>query len=648
MKKVKDLPEIDRLGDDGMVLCSQDEQHLSKIKRKHLTSNGGNGGLLYWKETEDKIYNERDVVPFNQDSVIVEIDDGFDGMYHNKHFEVFGKSFPYVVQDPNGRKRALKQAKGYGIVSTDGYVDHIPSGYLFQTQQNQTGFNFEYTYDEIMDTSSEGWHEKWMNKTYIPWISCKLNSNHTKFIGTVTLNCQNEYGDIWVGNSQVLEDADPGIWDPSFSNATATTTKTNGVREADEYNTYSLTSCQFIFILSCSCQTNYSDPTNYDNYNITNISKMCKNGSDNGIKYTRYMENLGSITNAYGETFGVWTYRSGGSIGEYIVDRAPANTAEWTDDNGIIWDITMLPAHWLKDRIVPEDEGQDAYWTNYDLEFPEFEKDFDELTEVDLGTTHNHWSYYPDANPQDTDEPSSYGNYNLSLESQDIYATNLIQLGKDIMEALGIRSYKGILPDEIPEDMSYKTRASMQVTDDFTAFSAGLVDINDVYEEKFRVDAKNGDIYENGQKLSEKYAPVGSSIPAVLPFSATAQKIGTWIDGRDVYRVAYYEHNNSSKSTKEFTLATMPYSDNCTVRDAIVVGSTVMKTTTAASTTYLPLPLNGTSSSSYGTSYGHRCLTAFVDNGDSTCDVVLKISVPTYGAGGWSYYGLMAVIDFVV
>ena len=282
------------------------------------------------------------------------------------------------------------------------------------------------------------------------------------------------------------------------------------------------------------------------------------------------------------------------------------------------------------------------------MEFPEFEKDFDELTEVDLGTTHNHWSYYPDANPQDTDEPSSYGNYNLSLESQDIYATNLIQLGKDIMEALGIRSYKGILPDEIPEDMSYKTRASMQVTDDFTAFSAGLVDINDVYEEKFRVDAKNGDIYENGQKLSEKYAPVGSSIPAVLPFSATAQKIGTWIDGRDVYRVAYYEHNNSSKSTKEFTLATMPYSDNCTVRDAIVVGSTVMKTTTAASTTYLPLPLNGTSSSSYGTSYGHRCLTAFVDNGDSTCDVVLKISVPTYGAGGWSYYGLMAVIDFVV
>ena len=641
MKKVKDLPEIDRLGDDGVVLCSQDEQHLSKIKRKNLTSNGGNGGLLYWKETEDKIYNERDVVPFNQDSVIVEIDDGFDGVYHQKHFEVFGKSFPYAVEEPNGRKRALRQARGYGIVSTDGYVDHIPSGYLFQTDKQ--GFNFEYTYDEIMDTSSEDWGLKWVGKNYIPWISCKLNSNHTKFIGTVTLNCQNGYGDIWNGTDN------PGIWDPRFYNATSTT-KTNGVREANEHNTYSLTRCQFIFILSCSCQTNYSDLTNYDNYNITNVSKMCKNGADGGVSYTRYMKNLGHISSAYGETFGVWTYRSGGSIGEYIIDRSPANTAEWTDDNGIIWDITMLPASWMKDHIDPDEEDQhDDYWTYYDLKFPEFEKDFDELTEVDLGVTHNHWSYYPDANPQDTDEPSQYGNYNLSMESQDIYATNLIQLGKDIMEALGIRSYKGILPDEIPEDMSYKTRASMQVTDDFTAFSAGLVDSNGVYEEKFKVDAKNGDVYENGQKLSEKYVAIGTPAPAELPYSTTPQKIGTWIDGRDVYRVVHYIKSNSVLTTKKFYLVpSLTPTDGYTIRDAIVVNSSAYYKTTAASTTFLIFPSNGSSSSSYGTSYGSRCVAEFESNGDGTYALDVRILQPSYGGSSWSFYTFVAVVDYVI
>lgn len=617
MKKVTDLPEIDRLGDDGMVLCSQDEQHLSKIKRKHLTSNGGNGGLLYWKETEDKIYNERDVVPFNQDSVIVEIDDGFDGMYHQKHFEVFGKSFPYVVEEPNGRQRALNQARSYGIVSTDGYVGHLPSGYVFTPSDNT--FNYEYRYEDIMNHDTDTWsHTSTMDVIYSPGLS----ASRTNFMGYITLHCENHVGDIWKGVEQ------PWHWGGAWANYADNHANQRTSREVDEYNTFECNS-KFLFLLTC---------TNY----VENEQETIGTGINNSVSYRVMGWNslAGKVEQILAtEIFGAWTRKyDGRHVDNIIIDRSPGNTCYFTDENSILWILTVLPVSWDIDaRGVSQ----------YEIKLPDFERDFDELSVLDLGDLYDHWSYYNGADP--VDETTGYGNDVINEETRAKYSHRMAELGKTIMSALGVRTYKGILPDEIPEDMSYKTRASMQVTDDFTAFSAGLVDSNGVYEEKFKVDAKNGDVYEDGQKLSDKYIAIGTPVSAELPYSTTPQKIGTWLDGRDVYRVVYYLKSDSVLTTTKFYLVpSLTPTDGYAIQDAVIVNSSVYYKTTATSTVFLIFPASGSSSSSYGTSYGNRYLTEFSNNGDGTYALDVRIVKPTYGAYNFSFYTFVAVVDYVI
>lgn len=74
---VGNLPLIDRLDDDDVILCSDDDQHVKRLKGKDIK--GGRGrGLIYWEEDENKIYR-------------LEVNEG-DKWFDNGRFEVAGNA----------------------------------------------------------------------------------------------------------------------------------------------------------------------------------------------------------------------------------------------------------------------------------------------------------------------------------------------------------------------------------------------------------------------------------------------------------------------------------------------------------------------------------------------------------------------------
>ena len=201
--------------------------------------------------------------------------------------------------------------------------------------------------------------------------------------------------------------------------------------------------------------------------------------------------------------------------------------------------------------------------------------------------------------------------------------------------------------DELTEHVNYISRTSMQITPDGTCFSAGEMDNEDNYTERFRVDAVNGDIYENGQKLSRKYLQMADVHGPSLIFSDTPTKIGTWPDGRDVNRVAY--HFNGSSTVSSYTLASsQSYTPEYGPSDVVCVDTFAAVITSPTNMEYEYFPLPGDYYRNSNTSMGFGYDVSIVTNNDN-CNVVFDlVPPPDKPTSVLQYYGLVIVVDYVI
>lgn len=646
--RTSNLPETESLQDDEKILCSPDDEHLYKIKKRFITGAGASkGGLMYWTETKDKIYSQIPGTPFNQQAVINEVYDGVskDG-YHLWHFEVFGREFGFSAEEQGGRDRALRQARGYGIVSTDGFEGHIPQNYAIYPKT--TAFNIQYTKDQILNYDQTVWE----GKPYFAILSIQdLYNEHwdqdhferTSFMGFITLRTENHAGDLWYGFNG------PGRWGSGFVNW-KTDVGWGGYRQGrisdPEVNVFQAVDAKYIFFLTCTGFTRYANEEDYTDYTISDNDGTLSVG----LSYTAYgHDNVTGVYKIGNETPGTWSWDGPDPtyIQDEIYDRSPMNTCYFNDENGIEWALTIIPANWTGEYVYTP-KGWDYKYL--DPVFPEIDRNFTDLSEINIGPVRNHWCYYDGADPVDTQHPTE-NILKLSDKSFSTYGKNMGQIGRDIIKALGVTTYKGVIPDDVPEHIKYITRTSMQITSDGTCFSAGELDGEDNYTENFRVDAVKGDIYEKGQKLSEKYAQMTDLPKPMLPFSATPVQIGTWIDGRPVWRVVYYRHNTEYQSVTSHLLCTLPLTKGYSSSDAVLtyVSLATNLMSGKSSPQWTPLPMDGNSYRRLSTSMGPRYFIRFLHNVNG-CRVFAEIDIPDYGwdMDYWPYLDICIVAEFVV
>ena len=646
--RTKNLPETESLQDDEKILCSPDDEHLYKIKKRFITGAGASkGGLMYWTETKDKIYSQIPGVPFNQQAIIYEKFDYVDkDGWHHWYFEVFGKKITYVAEEPNARDRALREARGYGIVSTDGFEGHIPQNYAIYPKV--TSFNMQFTREQILSHDPIAWEDT----SDIAMISLQdLYNEHlyergferTSFMGYITLRTENHVGDLWHGFNM------PGYWYSGFSNwksdvGDAGSGGYRGGRISDpEVNLFNAVDAKYIFFLTCTGETVYASSSDYTDYTTREMNSM-----DITLSYSTYSyDNIRGVYQNHHETLGKWSWNGPDRIDAEILDRSPMNTCYFTDDNRVKWVLTIIPAKWTG-KYIYTPRGWDFKYL--DPTFPEIDRNFTELSEINIGPVRNHWSYYDGADPVDVQHPT-LPMLMLSNKSWNTYAKNLGNIGRDIIKALGVTTYKGVIPDDVPEHIKYITRTSIQITSDGTCFSAGELDGEDNYTENFRVDAVKGDIYEKGQKLSEKYAQMTDLPKPMLPFSDTPVQIGTWIDGRPVWRVVYYRHNTEYQSVTSHLLCTLPLTKGYSSSDAVLTYVSLATNIMSgkSSPQWTPLPMDGNSYRKLSTSMGPRYFIRFLNNVNG-CRVFAEIDIPDYGwdMDYWPYLDICIVAEFVV
>ena len=294
------------------------------------------------------------------------------------------------------------------------------------------------------------------------------------------------------------------------------------------YGNYDHKDVRFLFFLCCHGK-DYGDGDNPDDYTLDTTET-----ASYGLNFVTMKKQHISTSSGYVDMYGLgseqpcWKVRDGSADRfVYFRDRTRNMSCMFVDDNGVKWSFSIGYDPDCS-KIQPYGQGHPemAYppYGIYESIYPDFTLP-NGVQDLDLGYIPHHPCYYEGANPIDE-------NGELSDASHAIYKQNMVDLGKAVKNALGLRSTPAVLEGEIPGGISYKVRTEL-VNDDadmHRSYSAGTMDGEGNYTETVGVDPINGDILLNNQSIKQMIA--GSV--EVTPVLQQGTKIAT-INQNDIF-----------------------------------------------------------------------------------------------------------------